>query len=138
MSALLETILGIAGKVLDRLIPDPAQKAEAQMKLLAMAQQGDLAQLEAETKIAIAQLEVNKADAQSNDKFQSRWRPFIGWICGAGLAYQFLAQPLLAWGSGLAHWSVPPVLQLQDLLAVLTGMLGLGGLRTMEKLKDKA
>ena len=138
MSELLAAILGIAGKVLDKVMPDPAAKAAAQFQLLQLAQAGELAHLESETKSLLGQLDINRADAQSGDHFQSRWRPFIGWVCGSALAYEYLAQPMLAWASGWFHMGGPPMLQLQDLLAILTGMLGLGGLRTAEKLSGKA
>jgi hypothetical protein len=100
MTSLIEMIVGVAGKVLDKLIPDPVAKAKAQLDLLALAQAGELAHLEAEVKTALGQMDINKTEAGSQDKFVSRWRPAVGWTCCAGLAYQFLAQPLLAWFSG--------------------------------------
>lgn len=138
MSELISMIVGVAGKVLDKLIPDPVAKAKAQLDLLALAQAGELAHLEAEVKTALGQMDINKTEAGSQDKFVSRWRPAVGWTCCAGLAYQFLAQPLLAWLSGLGHGIAPPVLQLQDLMAVLTGILGLGTMRSIEKVQGVA
>lgn len=84
----------------------------------------------------IAQIEVNKEDSKGN-AFQAGWRPLIGYICGAGLAYQFLGQPLLSWASGIWHIAPAPAIDAASLFTLLAGMLGLGALRTQEKLKDK-
>ena len=70
--------------------------------------------------------------------FVAGWRPFIGWVCGSGLVYSFIAQPLLAWASGIWVFPAPPVLDLSTLLTVLGGMLGLSSLRTVEKINGVA
>src|SRR5260370_768690 len=81
-----------------------------------------------------AQIEVNKTEAANVSTFVAGWRPFIGWICGAGLACQFIAGPLFTWISNLMHRPTPfPTLDLGTLMTLLLGMLGLGGLRTYEK-----
>lgn len=130
----LGSILDFGGKVLDRVIPDPAQKAAAQLELLRLAQNGELAQLTADTEIAKAQIEVNKVEAASESLFKSGWRPAAGWACVGGLAYQVIARPLLGWaGANLLHWSAPPALEMDTLGTILFGMLGLGAYRTYEK-----
>jgi hypothetical protein len=123
-------------QILDKVIPDPAQAAEAKLRALELAQKGGLAALDAELRLALGQLEVNKVEA-ATDAFRGGWRPSVGWVCVAGLAYQFLAQPLLPWFAALAGAEVPPLPSIDNstLLVLLTGMLGLGGLRTMEKTK---
>jgi len=79
------------------------------------------------------QNEVNKMEAQHRTVFVAGWRPFIGWICGVALLYNFVLRDILSF------WiDVPPALQMEHLMTVLLGMLGLGGLRTYEKLKDKS
>ena len=84
----------------------------------------------------LAQVEVNKADAMSNDKFQSRWRPFIGWVCGIAFAYHFILAPLILLLVSITGHSVPlPDFDMNTLFTVLMGLLGLGGLRTMEKIR---
>ena len=80
------------------------------------------------------QNEVNKLEAQHRSVFVSGWRPFIGWICGIALAYNFIIRDIVSW---FAPNALPPALQMEHLMTVLLGMLGLGGLRTYEKLKDK-
>jgi len=133
-----DVVIGGIFKTLDKIIPDPVERAEAKRRLLEMEQAQELAVMKAEVDLAVKQIEVNLAEAQSSDPFTSRWRPAVGWVCVFGLAYQFLAQPLLAWGSGLGGYAAPPVLPLGDLMTLLFGMLGLGTLRTAEKFKGVA
>jgi len=80
------------------------------------------------------QSEINKMEAQHRSVFVAGWRPFIGWICGLALAYNFIIRDLIAWVSPDA---MPPAIQMDQLITILLGMLGLGGLRTFEKIKDK-
>src|SRR5210317_1620345 len=86
-------------------------------------------------KLIELQGEVNKIEAQHRSIFVAGWRPFIGWVCGVALLYNFILRDLIAW---LSPGVMPPALQMEHLLTVLMGMLGLGGLRTYEKLKDKS
>ena len=125
-------------KILDKVLPDPAAKAEAQYRLLQLQQSGELAELEANVKLALGQQAVNAAEAQNPNLFVSGWRPSAGWIASAGLGYEFLGHPLLAWLSPLANLPAPPSIETGDLLTLLFGMLGLGTLRTVEKLQGKA
>jgi hypothetical protein len=80
------------------------------------------------------QSEINKMEAQHRNIFVAGWRPFIGWICGAALLYNFIIRDLIAWVSPDV---MPPAIQMDQLITILLGMLGLGGLRTFEKIKDK-
>ena len=133
MTPLIGGLLDAGLKVLDRVLPDPAQKAAAQLELLKLQQAGEFKQLEADLQLALAQTEVNKVEAASADPFKSGWRPAAGWVCVLGLLYQFLLQPLLAWGSVIQGYAAPPVLELGDLYGLLFGMLGLGAYRSFEK-----
>jgi hypothetical protein len=136
MSISIPIIDGIF-RVIDKIIPDPQAKAAAQLEALKMQQAGEFKQIETDLQLALGQLEVNKIEAAAPDMFRGGWRPAVGWVCVIGLLYTYLGQPLLAWASGI--WSVPapPSLDLGDLLILLGGMLGLGGMRTMERLKGK-
>tara|TARA_B110000285_G_scaffold130218_1_gene146331 strand:- start:1003 stop:1377 length:375 start_codon:yes stop_codon:yes gene_type:complete len=79
------------------------------------------------------QAEINKVEAQNRSMFVAGWRPFIGWVCGFAFAFHYIVMPLL-----LAYTDIKPVeFDTNSLFTVLMGMLGLGGLRTFEKLKDK-
>lgn len=124
--------------ILDKLIPDEKQAAEAKIRMFEMVQKGELASLDAEMKLAMGQIEVNKAEA-STDVYRGGWRPFCGWVCGFGLAYTFLVRPILPFIINAAGGNVPPMPQIETdtLMVLLTGMLGLGGLRSYEKLKGK-
>jgi hypothetical protein len=126
-------------QVLDKIIPDPQAAADAKLKALELAQKGDLAALDAELRLALGQLEVNKAEA-TTDMFRGGWRPAVGWVCVVGLAYQFVLQPVLPWLATLFGAQVPPLpaIDNETLMVLLTGMLGLGGLRTLERVKGKA
>jgi len=105
-----------------------------------LAQQGELAVLEADLKLATGQLEINKAEASSMDSFRAGWRPLIGYICAAALGWNYVVKPLVVWGCAI--WAptvaVPDIALDSNLWELMFGMLGLGGLRTFEKLKAKA
>lgn len=129
----LTALLDIGGKVLDKFIPDPGARDAAKLAMFQAQQSGELQILANETALAKGQIDVNIEEAKSPSLFVSGWRPFIGWICGSGLAYQFLVYPIL-----VAY--VPKIVQLDmgTLLTLLGGMLGLGVMRTKEKLEGKA
>jgi hypothetical protein len=80
------------------------------------------------------QSEINKMEAQHRSIFVAGWRPFIGWICGVALLYNFIIRDVIAW---VSPDIMPPAIQMDQLITILLGMLGLGGLRTFEKIKDK-
>lgn len=126
----------LGGKLVDKLFPDPAQRDAAKLKLAELQANGELAILAAQTDLAKAQADINKAEAESGDRFSSRWRPFIGWVCGVAFAYHFIVQPLLAFGmASYGHEVDLPSFDMETLSTVLMGMLGLGGLRTIERVR---
>ncbi len=125
-----------AGKLVDKIFPDPVAWDAAKLELLKMQQSGELAQLAADTDLAKGQLAINQVEASNENIFVSGWRPAIGWVCGTAFAYHFVLQPLLAFLMAAAgHPVTLPVFQMGELSTVLMGMLGLGGLRTIEKVK---
>lgn len=128
-------LIPVIGSIVDKLIPDPKLAAETKLKALELAQSGQLAQLDADLKQALGQIEVNKVEA-GTDLFRGGWRPFVGWVCALGLAMQFIASPILTWvGMLFGHNIAFPALDISVLMTLLFGMLGLGTLRTQEKLK---
>ena len=129
----ISAVLDIGGKVIDRLWPDPTQRAAAQLELMKLQQSGELAQI-------AGQLEINKIEAASPNLLVSGWRPFCGWICGLALAYSYLVYPLLVWACTIwAPTVTPPKLGNDGMLyELLFAMLGLGGLRSFEKFKGVA
>lgn len=125
-------------QVLSGLGLDPEEKARAQAQAFEALTNGTFEQ-RAELQAALAQIEVNKAEATSPGIFASGWRPFIGWTCGVALSVQFVVGPLAGWGAAMVGHELPPLPSLDAVLwELLFGMLGLGALRTVEKVKGKA
>ena len=89
---------------------------------------------------AALQIELNKVEAGHRSVFVAGWRPFIGWVCGVGFAYHFVLQPFMIFIIAAAGLDLPelPAFDMGTLQTVLMGILGLGGLRTVEKLQGKA
>lgn len=135
MLGIISLILPSVTKVLDKIIPDADARAVAQEEITKaiIERQGDVDKAIAEA--AKAQAEVNLKEAENPSLFVSGWRPFIGWVCGIGCAYGFILQPFLAWISAAAGIGAPPTLDMGTLLSLLGGMLGLGTLRTVEKIQ---
>lgn len=125
---ILGSVFELGKNLIDRFIPDKAEAARVEAEFLRMAAQGELQQV-------IAQLEINAREAQHTSIWVAGWRPFFGWAGGAGFVYATIGQPILAWVSALHGYPPPPVLNLDLLWVVVTGMLGIGGLRTLEKTK---
>ena len=131
-TSLLGPLMGSVDKVLDRVIPDKNARAEARELL-------EIELLRGLQSIKQGQLEINKVEAAHSSIFVAGWRPFIGWVCGVGIAWSFLVQPLASWG--LKMWKPEldlPALQTEGLYQLIFAMLGMGGLRTFEKIKGVA
>lgn len=117
------------GNVLDDLFTSTEEKAQAQAVLEKLRQQPDK-----------LQIELNKVEAGHRSAFVAGWRPFIGWVCGFGFAYHYILQPFLVFAILALGYELPelPVFDMSALQTVMMGMLGLGTLRTFEKLQGKA
>lgn len=131
LSSLIGGSIGDAfAKVVGAFKVNPTEQLAAQTEITKI-------QLELQGKIldqVSAQLDVNKVEAASPSTFVAGWRPFVGWICGSGLAVQFIIGPITTWIAALAgHPVIFPTLDLGTLLTLLLGMLGLGTMRTFEK-----
>jgi hypothetical protein len=133
---LLSGLFDLGKGLIDRLFPDPAQAAAAQLELLKMQQAGDLAQLAADTDLAKLQIQTNIAEAAGN-WFTAGWRPCIGWVCGAGLAYAALIEPFARFIARVwfGYTGEFPVIDTTLTMQILMGMLGLGAMRSVEKVK---
>ena len=136
---MLAAILPLIGSIIDKILPDPTQAADAKLKALELAQKGELAVLDAEVKMALGQMEINKAEA-STDMFRGGWRPLIGYVFGFALAFQYILNPVFLWTNAAFNLGViPPDIKLDSMLwELMFGMLGMGGLRTFEKIKGRA
>lgn len=133
MLEILGLVMPGVTKILDKLIPDTdARNAAKESIQLELLKQNGAVQ-EAIAAAAKAQTDVNLEEAKSANMFVAGWRPAIGWICASGLGYQFVAQPFLVWLASMCSVSTPPTLDISSLMTLLTGMLGLGAMRTYEK-----
>lgn len=133
------TLIPILGNLFDKIFPDPKAAADAKLEVMRLAQTGELAQLNADLQMATGQMEINKVEAASSSLFVSGWRSFIGWTCGAAFAFKFIGGPLAVIVSQwLGHPITLPVFDFTEMSTILLGMLGLGGLRTVEKVKGVA
>lgn len=119
---------GVAG-IVDRFVETEDEKRAAEILKARMMMQPSL-----------VQTELNKIEAAHRSIFVAGWRPFIGWVCGSALLYNFVLRDLLAWlilNTGLEA-SMPPDLAMEELMTVLLGMLGLGAFRTAEKMAGRS
>ncbi len=108
-----------------RIWPDKSEAERQKFAAAIMAVQG--------------QLDVNKAEAANPSMLTSGWRPAIGWVCAAALACQYIGRPMLQWGGIVLGHPLPELPGIDDnLWELMLGMLGLGGLRTFEKVKGAA
>lgn len=124
----LAPVLEMGKTLLDRFLPDQEKKREAEAEFIKMAMSGELQQV-------LKQLEINAQEAAHPSVFVAGWRPFFGWAGGFAFVYATVVQPLLAWWAGIKGWPVPPVLNIDLLWVVVTGLLGISGFRTFEKTK---
>lgn len=132
----LAALIPVLGNLFDKLIPDPTAAANAKLEVMRLAQTGELAQLNADLQLATGQIEVNKVEAANSSLFVSGWRPAIGWTCGAAFAFKFIGGPALSVISQwFGHTIVLPEFDFTEMSTILLGMLGLGGLRTIERVK---
>jgi hypothetical protein len=123
------SILEIGAKLLDKVIPDKDAREKAQSELFKAAQDQDF-------QLALAQIKVNEEEAKSENLFKSGWRPAIGWICVFGLAYNFVIYNILLWAVATFQLQItPPALMSDILMELVFALLGLGSLRTFEKIK---
>jgi len=130
----LDDIIGQGLAIINKFIPDPAQKAQAAYEMAQLQQQKEFKELDTAVAELQAQTDTNKVEAANTSLFVAGWRPFVGWVCGSGLAYQYLLDPLISWAAAINHWPMPPSLDLSTLITMLGGMLGFGAMRTVEKL----
>lgn len=130
------SVLDFGSKIIDRVWPDPAQRDAAKLELLKAQQAGEFRAEDRALEIAKGQIDVNKAEASSESVFVAGWRPAIGWTCGAALAFKFIGGPsAVVLMAMLGHPITLPEFDFSEMSTILLGMLGLGTLRTVEKIK---
>lgn len=133
LPALLPFLGPVINKVLN-LIPDPAAREKAKLEAEAELRAQEQKILELMTAADTNQTEINKVEAGNTSLFVSGWRPFVGWVCGAGFAWATVVQPVMVFLLAMFHHNmVTPQLQTEILIQTLSGLLGLGTMRMMEK-----
>lgn len=132
----LLALLPVAEKLIDRFVPDPEQKAKAILELKKEENAQALQEMTLELQAMQSQTNINQEEAKSSSFFVAGWRPWIGWVCGVAFAYHFVLQPLTVFLlASYGHKVDLPAFDMEALNTVLLGMLGLGGMRSFDKLK---
>ena len=130
---LLQSLIGPVTGLLDKFIPDADEKAKLAHEIATMAEKQA-------HEANMGQLEINKMEAQHRSVFIAGWRPFLGWGLSFAMIWHFVLVPMISFGFAYGGLETPelPAFDMDSLMTVLMGMLGLGGLRTFEKTKGLA
>jgi len=144
----IDSVLDFGGKLIDRLWPDPAQRDAAKLELFKAQQAGEFKELDQAFELAKAQIGVNAVEASSPSLWVSGWRPGAGWVCTVTLALTYIPKALIlavmwaiqAYAVIKTGGTLPPYpdVGLTDVLGLLGALLGIGGMRTAEKMKGVA
>lgn len=134
----LGSIFDFGSKVIDKIFPDKDAADKAKIEMLKLQQEGAFKELELQFDNMKAQIDVNKVEAGSSSIFVSGWRPAVGWVCVSAYAFNYIVMPLANWIVKFGDLNAPAILALDtgELTTLLFGMLGIGGLRTYEKVKS--
>jgi len=125
---MIDKLVEPLSKILDKFVVDKDLKAQLRHEITTELHRANM-----------AQIEVNKVEAAHKNMFVSGWRPFVGWCCAAALAYHFIFQPILVFVLSLSGITITlPEFDMNSLMTVLLGMLGLGGMRSLEKINGVA
>lgn len=130
---MLQSLIGPVTGLLDKFIPDADEKAKLAHEIATMAEKQA-------HEANMGQLEINKMEAQHRSVFIAGWRPFLGWGLSFAMIWHFVLVPMISFGFAYGGIEAPelPAFDMESLMTVLMGMLGLGGLRTFEKTKGLA
>ena len=129
---MIEALIGPVMGLLDKIIPDPTEKARLAHEIATLAERQA-------HEIAKSQIEVNRTEAASSSMFVAGWRPAVGWICAVGLGFNFICVPIGNFVLAVNESTIIiPALDVSEMMPVLMGMLGLGAYRTFEKTKGVA
>lgn len=129
---ILGDIIDMVGGLVSEVIVDPDKKREIQLKLAELKDKQD----ERIHQELLGQVEINKIEAASGSLFVAGWRPFIGWVGGAGLAWSFVVGPFIEYIARLSGWAgTMPEFNFEQLITIVLAMLGVGTMRTVEKVQ---
>lgn len=132
----LGSVFQFGTAILDKIFPNKDEADKAKFAMLQLQQAGEFKQLDQQFQLSLEQVKVNAVEAASASMFVAGWRPAAGWTCVAGMAYMFFLRPLISWVATVTGLgSVPPVIDTTVLFELLVAMLGIGTLRTYEKVQ---
>lgn len=135
----IKELLGLSSDASDDDMSAALMNPDNQIKIKQMEYDYKNKTLDADMQTSIEQNKVNEVEAASTSLFVSGWRPAAGWVCVIGLGYQIMFRPIVGWTmANMLKWEYPPVLDIQTLIALLSGMLGFGAYRMNEKIKGVA
>ena len=122
---MLKDLINPVSKILDKFIVDKDLKVKLEHEIKTEIQRANL-----------AQIDVNKAEAQHRSIFVAGWRPFIGWICAVAMGYHFVLQPIIVFvlSANGVNYDLPEF-DMGSLMTIVMGILGLDGMRSFEKYK---
>jgi len=134
-SGAISSVSDLFNGILKRVLPEKMSEADAAK----LQQEITMELLKADWSAVQSQLQINTEEAKHDSVFVAGWRPFVGWVCGAAFAYNFIFQPLFLFIVTTWKWDAPPLptLDFGPMMTVLLGMLGLGAMRSYEKVKGE-
>lgn len=137
VGGIVGAVAQIGNSLIDRLLPDPTQAAQAKMALAKMQEDGTLARLTMSTDLAKAQAAIDQAEASSGNQYAADARPTVMYVLAAIMAWQLALMPSIGWACNLflGHPVLLPSLDFSAVSDLLVGMLGLGGMRTYENVQ---
>uniref|UniRef100_A0A6H2A2F8 Putative holin n=1 Tax=viral metagenome TaxID=1070528 RepID=A0A6H2A2F8_9ZZZZ len=135
----LTAIFNIGSTIIDKIWPDKDKADAAKLEMFKLQQQGAFAEIQNGFNLMIENIKVNANEALHSSIFVAGWRPFIGWVCGIALAYNYIAMPFIVWITKCFYPEAPamPALDMTELMVLLGGMLGIAGLRSREITQGK-
>ena len=131
----LGSVFDFGSKIIDKIFPDKTEAEKAKFEMYKLEKAGELQEIQNQFQLMTEQIKVNAIEAAHPSIFVSGWRPFVGWVCGGALFYNYIGMPMIVWTTSCFYPTAPlmPVLNTGELMTILAGMLGLGVLRTVEK-----
>lgn len=135
----LTTIISTGLEIINKFIEDPDKKIQAQLQMLQLTQTSEFKQMDGILQEQQGQVDINKIEAASDSLFKSGWRPYVGWGCGTGFVMQVVVFPMLVFiGEIFGRTLHVPDLGSELLYSTLFGMLGIGGMRSFDKWKERS
>ena len=131
------SIADFAGKVIDKIFPDKTAAEAAKLEMFKLQQQGALQEVQNDFQLMVQQIATNLEEAKNGNLFVSGWRPAVGWVCASALAYNYVIMPFAYWAAKSFFPQVAPlpILDMGELMTLLFGMLGIGAMRSFDKIK---